>query len=167
MIKYHSEKKTMCEDCASIAQWLEHSSCKPFLVTGSILSWSMAFLICLFHQKSKEVKFWYCIYKNYIYSFSFLSIVIFTLDKRRIIYHHLHLIRNSFAISKCVVHVVSMQNYFRWLNIIQRRKTICEDCALIAQWLEHWSCKPFLVTGSILSWSMAFLICLFIESQTK
>ena len=32
MIKYHSEKKTMCEDCASIAQWLEHWSCVRFPV---------------------------------------------------------------------------------------------------------------------------------------
>ena len=69
-----------------------------------------------------------------------------------------------------VIFYISYQFYFLWLSMIKyhsEKKTMCEDCASIAQWLEHWSCKPVLVMSLIPSWSISFLVCLFIEDQKK
>ena len=102
------------------------------------------------YDYSKERKPVYANFYMKYQNFTSLSIIVFNLGKRRTIYHHFNLVSNSFAYSSapytsCPPKILTMIKHH------SEKKAMCEDCASIVQWLEHWTCKPVLVMGSISS----------------
>ena len=159
MLKYYSENKTMCEDGASIAEWLDHKSWVRFPVQAypflSVCSWKIkASKILVLCRIITYSRLRWCEY-------SYLTSVrekLFTIRFAWLEIGSIYQVRRTRGIDV---------KYLRRLNIIQRGKMMCEGCASMVQWLEQWSCKAVLGIGSIPGWSISFLVCLFFENQSK